>query len=546
MSKEITIFPARKIITMSPSRPYATHVAVRDNRILAVGTLEEVEGWGSYTLDERLKDKVIMPGLVEGHSHMMEGVMWRYTYVGYYDRRGPDGTLHPGLKNFDEVIARLREAQAELTDPTEPLYAWGLDPIYFGGERMTYEHLDEVSAERPIVVMHASCHLMNVNSKVMALAGIDADTPVDGIPKNSAGRPTGELQEPAAMFLAMDVTNPDFKTIGGRTDAIWNFGRVAQLAGVTTATDLINELPDTTVKLYCEVSAEDDYPVRLVPALAGLSLSPENGVKRIDELKKKNTDKLRFGITKFVTDGSIQGFTARLKWPGYFNGAANGLWVTPPEQLRQYLLAYHRAGMQVHIHTNGNEASEVALDAIEQVLQEAPRWDHRHTLQHCQMADASQFRRMRELGACVNLFANHIYYWGDAHYTQTMGPERAAGMDATGTALRHGVPFAIHSDAPITPIGPLFTAWCAVNRRTASDRILGKHERIPVQDALEAITLGAAYTLKLDHEIGSIEAGKFADFAILEDDPLEMAPEQLKDVRVWGTVLGGKIFEASE
>jgi predicted amidohydrolase YtcJ len=158
------------------------------------------------------------------------------------------------------------------------------------------------------------------------------------------------------------------------------------------------------------------------------------------------------------------------------------------------------------------------------------------------MADAAQFRRMARLGMCVNLFANHIYYWGDAHYALTMGPDRAERMDACATALKHGVPLAIHSDAPITPLGPLFTAWCAVNRLTSSGRVLGAAERIGVADALRAITLGAAWTLHLDDRIGSIEVGKLADFCVLDDDPLGIAPEALKDVRVAGTVLGGRVL----
>ena len=151
-------------------------------------------------------------------------------------------------------------------------------------------------------------------------------------------------------------------------------------------------------------------------------------------------------------------------------------------------------------------------------------------------------RRMARLGICANLFANHLCYWGDQHCALTMGRERAERMDATGTAKRLGVPFAIHSDAPVTHLAPLFTAWCAVNRVTASGRVLGEAERITVPDALRAITLGAAFTLKLDTEIGSIETGKRADFAILEDDPLAVEPAALKDVAVWGTVVGGRVF----
>lgn len=200
----------------------------------------------------------------------------------------------------------------------------------------------------------------------------------------------------------------------------------------------------------------------------------------------------------------------------------------------------------MHTHTNGDEATELVLYTLEAGLRKHPSRDHRFTLQHCQLANAAQFRRTKALGMCVNLFPNHHFYWGDQHYALTVGPERAERMNACATALANGVPLAIHSDAPVTPLGPLFTAWCAVNRRTASGRRLGEHERISVADALRTITLGAAYTLKLDSEIGSIECGKHADFAVLDADPTQAAPETLKDVPVWGTMQGGRIFAAAD
>jgi len=119
-------------------------------------------------------------------------------------------------------------------------------------------------------------------------------------------------------------------------------------------------------------------------------------------------------------------------------------------------------------------------------------------------------------------------------------------MDACNTARRHGVHYAIHSDAPVTPLGPLFTAWCAVNRLTESGAVLGENERISVDDALYAITLGAAYTIRMDHLTGSIEPGKYADFAVLEQDPLAVDSKALKDIGVWGTVVGGKPTRAAE
>ena len=213
--------------------------------------------------------------------------------------------------------------------------------------------------------------------------------------------------------------------------------------------------------------------------------------------------------------------------------------------MKKLVVAYHTAGHQIHIHTNGDEATEVALDAIEDALTAHPRPDHRHTLQHCQMASDAQFRRMATLGVGVNLFSNHTYYWGDQHYAMTLGPDRANRIDNAGSAVEHGVDLALHSDAPITAIGPLFTAWCAVNRVTATGRVLGgEAEMLSVEEALYSITMGGAVSLKLDNDIGSIEVGKFADFAVLYEDPLEISPMDLKDVRVWGTVLGGRVFEA--
>jgi predicted amidohydrolase YtcJ len=154
-------------------------------------------------------------------------------------------------------------------------------------------------------------------------------------------------------------------------------------------------------------------------------------------------------------------------------------------------------------------------------------------------------RRMKTLGMAVNLFANHHYYWGDEHYATTVGPERAERMNACRSALEIGLPMAIHSDAPVTPMSPLFTAWCAVNRLTGSGRVQGGHECISAAQALHAVTLGPAHTLHLDGEVGSIETGKRADFAVLHDDPLGVDPAALREIGVWGTVQGGRVFEAA-
>jgi len=541
---DVRIFAARKILTMNPAQPVATHVAVRDGRILAVGSLEDMRRWTDATPDESLRDKVLMPGLVEGHCHLMEGAMWDAVYVGYYDRRGPDGHLWAGLKTPAAVIERLREAERKLTDDHKPLLAWGYDPIFFEGTPLVARDIDTISITRPIAILHASVHLMNVNTAMLELAGIDGDTDVEGVGMGAGGEPTGELQEFAAMFPVYRVIGEGLSIAASESPrAIWNFGRVAQLAGVTTATDLVNDLTETGNANLHEITADPAYPIRIVPAFAP-QRCPEGGPQRVLNARDGNTDKLHYGPVKFIVDGSIQGFTARVRWPGYFNGKPNGLWLIPPSQLVETFMPFHAAGLQLHIHTNGDEATEVVLDAIEALLERHPRVDHRHTLQHCQMADVAQLTRAQRLGMCVNFFANHVYYWGDAHYHQTMGPDRANRMDAAELARQIGLPFALHSDAPITQLNPLFTAWCAAKRKTSSGRILGESLRLPVADALRAVTLGAAFSLGMDHLIGSVEVGKYADFAVLDADPYEVPLDDLRQMPVWGTVLGGEVFRS--
>jgi hypothetical protein len=529
---------------MNPSRPEATHVAVREGRIVAVGSLEEV-GSHAGRIDDRFKDKVLLPGFVEGHSHIMEGIVWSMPYVGAFDRRAPSGAIVAGANGIDAIIARLQAADAELTDPETPLFAWGFDPLHIGGNKLSRHDLDKVSKTRPVLVMHASFHITNVNSLMVECAGFSRNTNVSGVPLGQDGEPTGELQGIAALFRTFRVlkSNP-FKQDFSAAD-LARYQASACNQGVTTVTDLHSDLSEETIELYRAAARQPDFSIRLVPALASASHTPEEAIAKMARLRPTGNDKLHYGIVKIIVDGSIQGFTARLRWPGYHNGAPNGLWYIAPDDLRVAVEKYHRAGLHLQIHTNGDEATEQALDAIEAAQIAAPRPDHRHTLQHCQMADTAQFKRMKALGVCVNLFSNHLYYWGDAHYEQTMGPERAHRLDATGTAQRLGIPYGIHTDAPITPLNPLFTAWCAVNRISSGGRELGKAtEAITVQQALAAITIGSAYTLKLDHLVGSIETGKYADFAVLEDDPFEVAPEELKDITVWGTVVGGRVREA--
>lgn len=541
-ASEITIFAAKKIITMCPNRPETTHVAVRGDRILGTGTLEELTGFGEYQLDETFADKVLMPGLIEAHAHVTGGGMWQFPYVGYYDRPDHTGKVWKGCRSFDDVVSALQAVEREMTDPHAPLIAWGVDPIYFGSEKLGREHLDRVSTTRPVAVIHMSIHLMGANTAALHDCGIFDDCQIEGVVKNQDGTLHGELVEFAAMGPILNKYG--FWDELTTEIAIANFGQEAFRAGCTSAADMgLTDFSNPELMTnYIRMTREEDFPIRLLVAYGPPFVKKpfQEALDFAPDVMRHGHEKMHFGPMKIFLDGSIQGGSGRMLEPFYYLDGHNGAWNATPEEVEQQVYDIMSRGYQVHCHCNGDEASEAFIKAVEKTLNRIPAVNHRAVMQHAQMLREDQFKRIKEMGMGVNFFSNHIYYWGDQHYSKTMGPERAMRMDACGSAVRHGIPFAFHSDCGITPINPLFTGWCAVNRLTASGRVLGEAEKISVDQALHAMTLGAAWTMKMDHLIGSIECGKYADFTVLEDDPQAIEPVQLKDVKVWGTVLGGK------
>ena len=539
------VYPARLVRTMDPATPTAEAVAIRGNRFRAVGTVEELLAYPNAQLDERYADAILLPGFVEAHSHAGTGTVWKGTYVGYVDRIDPAGTHWPGCTSIEDVVQRLKEASDALADPQQPLIAWGLDPIYFQDEALTVDHLDRASADRPVCVNHASGHAYTVNSAALAHCGIDDSATTVGVARDASGRLTGELHEFAAMALVASIAaGNDLLSVD--EDALRAFAQNAVNTGTTTVTDLGSRLlmDDAGADVY-RSTVTPDFPARVnvfhfAAGVGPVSSTLDADAQRLIRLRAESTDRLMLGNVKLMLDGTLQGFTARVRAPGYYGDQPNGIWNVTPEEFHRAFEAFHTAGLLVHVHCNGDQAVQLFLDTLERILIDHPRPDHRHTCTHAQMATPAQFRRMAALGACANIFSNHIFQWGDQHLDLTMGPDRARRNNAAATAIRSGVPISLHSDSPVTPLGPLASAMHAVTRRTLSGRVMGEHERIDAETALAAVTIGSAYMLKRDAEIGSIEPGKYADLAVLADDPLAVVPEDLGTIRVHGTVVGGQ------
>lgn len=545
VKQTVTVFKAKKIITMNPQQPYATAVAVLDGKILAVGELETMQSWFdryAYTVDNRFADAVLLPGFVEAHMHpQITGLLWKKTYVGYFDRISPDGTFHKGLKTKQEVLDKLREAVAhkkESGDAKPWITAWGYQSEFYNNEGLTVDDLDPIMDGFYTVVENASMHIYYVSSNVLEKLKLTPQSTIPGVGIKD-GTLTGEIAEVQAMTRLATLL-PEI-SLAYMQSITCDVARLVQRRGITTMADAAFGLLPNGYEAYQSQALKEDFPVRVVLFPESAFVKAQGGVAYLQKMHAQNSENLSFGPVKFVLDGSVQGYTAHLRWPYYLNGT-NGVQNMSVDDLKNELLPIHRAGFQAAMHVNGDQAIEDALAALSYVLAAAPRFDHRHRFEHNQMVTENQLMRMATYGIATNLFVNHVHYWGDLHVEKFLGYDRAQRLNPARSALAHGVKFAFHSDASVTEADPLKTVWIAATRKTLSGKVLGVDETISVYEALRAVTLDAAYLLFQDTIKGSIEVGKLADFVALTEDPLSVPVDAIPNIQVKATVLGGSVF----
>lgn len=548
----LTIFTARRIRTMDPGRPLASAVAVKDGKIVSVGSLDSMKPWlerEPFDVDERYAEKVIFPGFIDPHTHFrLSGVLMSLTYVGPIDQHGPNGFDH-GVPSREAVLERLRAA-ANTGSVDEPIVAWGLDPAVQGGH-LDRDTLDSISTTRPIWVLAYAPHVVAVNSPMLKRIGVDETTNVYGIERYPDGRLNGQFIELGAVHVAMRAVAQYLGRPTAGVEAIWALGKLAQSVGITATADMgFGTMGfETEWAEHQQVVNDEEFPMRmfLVPVEGGIrrahgAASPQY----LLDLKSQNTDKLAFHGVKFINDGSYPAMTLRLNYPGYLDGHEGHRGETPWDELFETMLPYWKAGVQIHSHANGDETVQMTLDVLERLQLAHPRFDHRFTIEHYCISTPAQARRLKALGGLASVNNYFVHFRSQLHSTQGYGPDRAEATARLGSLAREGVTFALHSDFSLvlTPISPLTAVWIAVNRiGLDGETVLAPGERIDVDRAMRAITVDAAHILSRDHVMGSIEAGKLADFTILDDDPYDVDPLSIRDIRVHGTVLGGKVFE---
>jgi predicted amidohydrolase YtcJ len=550
---DVTVYRARKVITMDAGRPFASCIAVMDGRVLSTGTIESMQPWLKrypHKIDDTFADKVIMPGLIDPHTHFAFSAGYlAMHYIGPIDSPGPAG-INPGLPTRPEVIAKLREADKSDPDSTAPLIAWGLDPASQGGH-LHRDELDQVSTTRPIWVISYAPHFTYLNSAALVRAKVPDNSNVHGVMRYPDGRLNGQFVELEAGRVALGAMRDAIAERGG-AEGLRRMGDIARKAGVTTTAEMIfgKGSFENEWQLHAKVVPDDSYPVRMGLVSLEMSLYADHGSKSVDfllEAMKRSNDKLFFHGVKFLSDGSFPAMSLRLNFPGYLDGS-NGLRNDVPwDELHERMLPFWKAGIQIHCHANGDEAVDASLNALAKLQNIQPKFDHRFTLEHYCISTPDQARRLKALGGVASVNNYFVHYRSQLHSEEGFGPDRSEAVARLGSLEREGVIFALHSDYSLVlvPLHPLTAAWVAVNRIALDGKtVLAPGERISVERALRAITIDAAYVLGAEQRLGSLEPGKLADFAILESDPFEVDPMDLKDIKIWGTVLSGRIQPA--
>ncbi|MDP6832281.1 MAG: amidohydrolase [Alphaproteobacteria bacterium] len=554
--QRLKVFTARRIHTMDPGRPLASAVAVADGRIVSVGSLESMQPWlrrVPHDIDDSFKDNVLMPGFIDPHTHLrMSGTYMGLHYVGPITNNAPDGP-QAGLPDRDTVLGRLRELVDATNDPDRPVIAWGYDPGMQGGH-LDRDMLDAISDKVPLWVLAYAPHIVYTNTPMLERTDITEETTAHGIGRYPDGRLNGWFIETGAVGIATRPVRDDVYRPGFGLAALRRQGDVAVRNGITTVADLgwgfesfEREWDD-----HDAVVNQADFPLRMLMIPFDARLVGKFGEDRfayLDEMRAQSTDKLAVHGVKFINDGSYPSMTLRLNFPGYLDGEQGLTGETPWEDMVEQMLPYWRAGIQIHSHANGDETVDMTLNTLAQLQQRHPRFDHRFTVEHYCISTVAQGRRLAALGGLASVNPYFVHYRSLIHADSGFGPDRSEATARLGTLAEAGVTFALHSDYNLVvgPMAPLTAAWVAVNRIAGdNESVMAPGERISVDRALRAITVDAAFVLRRDHEIGSLEVGKLADLAVLGADPYEVEASALRDVPVLGTVVGGTPYLAND
>ena len=542
----ITVFTARSIITMNPSLPRATAVAVRDDRIVEVGSLATMAPWltaHEHRIDDRFAGQIITPGFIDPHLHpTMAAVLLPMEFVTAMEWKLPWGTVKP-TTTPDAFLERVRALDQQRPDAEEPLFIWGYHQLWHG--TLSRETLDQINPTRPIVVWHRSFHELYMSSGMLNLLDI---TEADAGNRKQIDYGNGHFFE-NGLGYAISRLNPHILAPERYAHGLERLRQVAHFGGHTTIGDLATGIFNFDAEWAAtqRILDTDDTPFRveLVPHAARLlegGRSHEDVLAFVQDLPTRNTHRLRFSDhVKLFADGAFFSQLAQLGPPGYIDGH-EGEWIMAPHQLEEAMRVYWQAGMKIHLHVTGDLGLELGLELLEKMQWERPRFNHGFTFEHFGFSTPEQVVRIKALGAQVSANVYYLYELSHIYAQQGIGFERASQMARLNSCLAQDINTTLHSDFTMAPAEPLNSAWVAVNRINCEGEVMCAEERITPAQALAAITINAARVLGRADDLGSIRAGKKADFTVLAEDPLMVDPMGLKDIPIIATVFEGRVF----
>ena len=541
------VYVAKDIITMDDNMPHAQAVAVVDGRILGTGTTQDMvklAGGDLSAVDRRFADKVILPGLIEQHIHPVLSALTLTTEViSIEDWVLPDKTI-TAVRNHKDYIKRLTEAEARLKDPKEPLVSWGYHDDFHG--ELTRPELDTISDTRPILIWHRSAHEFLLNTPALTAAKVDAELVAIQPPaiRDQINLAEGRFSENGFFDFLLAKITPIIASPTRLKEGLQFTARYLHEAGVTTSSE-----PGGTPAVFYPVQnailGNQATPFRFYFIPDGKALAAEHKgqdlITATEDIAQGMSGHTAFlpKQVKLFADGAI--FSQLMQMQDGYTDGHEGEWLMKPDNFASAFRTYWDAGYQIHIHQNGDAGLEMVRDVLERNMQRNPRKDHRTTIVHFGFATPEQVQRIVALDAIVSANPYYTVALADRYSEVGIGPERAQEMVRLGDVAKAGIPFSLHSDMPMAPAQPLFLMWSAVNRITPSGKVAGPEQRITAKQALRAVTLDAAYSLRLEDEIGSITSGKLANFTIVEQSPLQVKPTAIKDIKIWGTVLEGRM-----
>ncbi len=534
---ESVIYYNAQVITMDEARPAAQAVLVEKGKIRHVGTNEEIlPRKTENTVLRDLAGKALLPGFIDPHSHFT-AVAYSLLMVNAKPApAGPCDTKEILLKEFRKAY------EAGDWSNGDWLMGMGYDPAAFPDKvGVTRLDLDTISADVPIACIHASGHMAVLNTLALQKVGYwgDYTVPAGGtVELLPDGTPSGLITELAYLSPEVQAKTkaPGFEQV---LQALEKASDRYASFGVTTAQDArVNQNEYQLLTAGGQSGAIAIDVVGIVAPEASDLLTP-------GQTAGPYTDHIRMGGYKIFLDGSPQGKTAWLSKPYHeppegYGPDYCGFPIYDDDAVVMHIKTCLEQSWQLNTHCNGDAASEQLIRCYAQAVQETGiRKDLRPVMIHAQTVRADQLDRMAQIGMTASFFLDHVYFWGDWHYTSVLGPQRAENISPIRWALDRGIHCTMHQDSPVVNPNALLAVHNAVNRRTMGGRILGAGQRISVMEALRAVTLDGAYQIFEEDTKGSITPGKTADLVILGENPLTVEPRAIRDIPVLETIKEG-------